>query len=128
MTSLSTSKLLALLALFGWQAHAGPASSPHSIPARDQFTCPHKQKCLEPWDCLYANPDNCNSFIACVPQADGTGKPVAYPCPLDLQWDDNRFSPIAYLQERVMHMTRREGGMRLVVIRTASAVRGADEN
>ncbi|KAF7334978.1 Carbohydrate-binding module family 14 protein [Mycena venus] len=94
MTSLSTSKLLALLALFVWQAHASLANSPRSLPARDEFVCPAEDiantGCLGPKDCLYANPNNCNTFIRCIANADGTGTPVVLPCLLELEWNDNK--------------------------------------
>ncbi|KAF7334977.1 Carbohydrate-binding module family 14 protein [Mycena venus] len=95
MTSLSTSKLLALLALFVWQAHASFANSPRSLPARDKsFVCPSQPiintKCLDIKDCLYANPADCNSYILCAVNADGmTGTPVVMPCAPGLQWNDN---------------------------------------
>jgi hypothetical protein len=39
---------------------------------------------------LYPNPDNCNSFIQCVPQPDGSGKPQVMPCPDGLEWNNNK--------------------------------------
>lgn len=45
--------------------------------------------CKGPKDCLYPNPDNCNSFIQCTVNSDGeTGTPVVMPCPDDLEWND----------------------------------------
>jgi hypothetical protein len=45
---------------------------------------------MGPKDCLYPNPANCNSFIQCVPQPDGSGKPQVMPCPAGLEWNDNK--------------------------------------
>ncbi|KAJ7199933.1 hypothetical protein GGX14DRAFT_660858 [Mycena pura] len=85
MTSLSTSKLLALLTLFFLQleVHASPASS---LPARKPFICPEhdiiRTHCIGPTDCLYPNPGSCTSYIHCVVNADGvTGTPFIRPCP-----------------------------------------------
>ncbi|CAK9254422.1 unnamed protein product [Sphagnum jensenii] len=58
------------------------------------FVCPEEDiadtGCKGPTDCLYPNPENCNSFIQCVPQPDGSGEPVVMPCPAGLEWNDNK--------------------------------------
>ncbi len=58
------------------------------------FVCPRDDientECEGPEDCLYLNPDNCNSFIQCVPQSDGSGKPIVMPCPAGLKWNNNQ--------------------------------------
>ncbi|KAJ7191684.1 hypothetical protein GGX14DRAFT_578707 [Mycena pura] len=99
MASLSTSKLLALLALFFLQVHASPVNSPRSLPAREPFICPvediESTQCKGPKDCLYPNPDSCTSYIQCEVNADGvTGTPIIRPCVAELlvfplQWNDN---------------------------------------
>ncbi len=63
-------------------------------PSGDNFVCPRDDiantGCMGPKDCLYPNPANCNSFIQCVPQPDGSGKPQVMPCPARLEWNDNK--------------------------------------
>ncbi|KAJ5352999.1 hypothetical protein N7452_001973 [Penicillium brevicompactum] len=58
------------------------------------FTCPEEDiaatQCQGPKDCLYPNPDNCNSFIACEISNDGTtGIPHLNDCPPNLEWNEN---------------------------------------
>jgi hypothetical protein len=64
------------------------------LPPGGDFVCPRDDiantGCMGPKDCLYPNPANCNSFIQCVPQPDGSGKPVVMPCPAGLEWNDNK--------------------------------------
>jgi len=57
------------------------------------FVCPkndiRRTQCRGPRDCLYANPDNCDSFIQCTVNGDRqTGTPVVAKCPSGLQWSD----------------------------------------
>jgi hypothetical protein len=57
-----------------------------------EFVCPEEDiantGCKGPKDCLYPNPENCVTFIQCVPQPDGSGKPQVMPCPAGLEWND----------------------------------------
>ena len=58
------------------------------------FVCPEDDiaatGCKGPKDCLYPNPDSCESFIHCEVNADGvTGRPTIQDCPSGLQWNDN---------------------------------------
>ncbi|WP_437760038.1 carbohydrate-binding module family 14 protein [Sorangium sp. So ce1389] len=57
------------------------------------FVCPREDiaatGCRGPKDCLYANPESCNTFIECIPNADGSGAPVVRPCLSGLEWNDN---------------------------------------
>lgn len=60
---------------------------------RAAFACPPEDiirtKCLGPKDCLYPNPDDCDSFIQCTVNPGGvTGTPVVMPCPAGLHWND----------------------------------------
>jgi hypothetical protein len=94
MASLSTSNLLALLALFFWQVPTSRANSPRSLHARDEFICPPDDiaatQCMGPKDCLYANPTSCTSFIHCEVNADGvSGLPTIQDCPDGLKWADD---------------------------------------
>ena len=45
--------------------------------------------CLGLKDCLYPNPNNCNTFIKCLATSD-KGTAVVIPCPIGLQWNDNK--------------------------------------
>ncbi|RMJ21617.1 hypothetical protein PHISP_07510 [Aspergillus sp. HF37] len=59
------------------------------------FTCPKEDimrtKCMGPKDCLYPNPDNCETFIHCEVNADGvSGRPTVKKCPADLLWNDEK--------------------------------------
>lgn len=46
--------------------------------------------CLGPKDCLYSDPDSCNTFIQCTVNSDGiTGTPVVRDCPSGLEWNDD---------------------------------------
>jgi hypothetical protein len=80
---------------------AAPTQAPTQAPTHaptnppdNGFQCPRADiantGCKGPIDCLYPNPENCNSFIQCVPQIDGSGKPQVIPCPGDLEWNDNQ--------------------------------------
>lgn len=56
------------------------------------FQCPPEDiiatQCQGPKDCLYANPDDCGSFIQCTVLPGGTsGAPVVKPCPAGLHWN-----------------------------------------
>lgn len=58
------------------------------------ITCPEEDivatQCAGPKDCLYQNPNDCSSFIACEVNPDGkTGQPSVLPCPSGLEWNDN---------------------------------------
>ncbi|CAG2176816.1 unnamed protein product, partial [Oppiella nova] len=58
------------------------------------FVCPEEDiantGCKGPKDCLYPNPENCQTFIQCTVNADNkTGTPVVMPCPAGLEWNDN---------------------------------------
>ncbi|CAF0736939.1 unnamed protein product [Adineta steineri] len=61
------------------------------------FVCPEEDiaetQCLGPKDCLYPNPQDCNSYIQCTVNADQvTGTPVVMPCQPNnppLQWNDD---------------------------------------
>lgn len=57
------------------------------------FVCPEetiKSKCLGPKDCLYPNPNSCNTFIQCILDENGQNpKPVVYPCPAGWKWNNN---------------------------------------
>jgi hypothetical protein len=45
--------------------------------------------CMGPKDCLYANPESCNTFIKCTVNSDGTtGTPIIMDCPAGLEWND----------------------------------------
>ncbi|CAG2178562.1 unnamed protein product, partial [Oppiella nova] len=45
---------------------------------------------MGPKDCLYTNPENCNTFIQCtVNPGNQSGTPVVMPCPAGLKWNDN---------------------------------------
>ncbi|CAF0789599.1 unnamed protein product [Adineta steineri] len=60
------------------------------------FVCPVEDiantGCEGPKDCLYPNPNNCESYIQCTVNADQvTGTPVVMPCASEnpsLQWND----------------------------------------
>jgi hypothetical protein len=74
-----------------------PTAAPTQVPTNSPdngFQCPRDDitntGCKGPKDCLYPNPANCNSFIQCVPQPDGSGKPQVMPCPVGLEWNDNK--------------------------------------
>ena len=59
------------------------------------FVCPREDiaatGCNGPKDCLYPNPDTCNTFIQCEVNSDGvTGTPVVRDCPAGLEWNDNK--------------------------------------
>ncbi|KAF7336364.1 Carbohydrate-binding module family 14 protein [Mycena venus] len=91
MSSLSTSKLLALLALVLWQVHASQANGPRTdgnlIPG---YICPAEDitatACMGPKDCLYPNPEDCHSFIQC----NDSGLAYVMPCaPNDLVYNDS---------------------------------------
>jgi Chitin binding Peritrophin-A domain len=60
--------------------------------ARGEFECPSEDivatQCQGPKDCLYANPDDCGSFIQCTVLPGGiSGAPVVMPCPAGLHWN-----------------------------------------
>jgi hypothetical protein len=46
--------------------------------------------CKGPKNCLDPNPENCDSFIQCEPQSDGSGKPQVIQCPAGLEWNDTK--------------------------------------
>lgn len=59
------------------------------------FHCPEEDiistQCLGPKDCLYTNPNSCSTFIQCTVNPGGlTGTPVVMPCPVGLEWNDNK--------------------------------------
>lgn len=59
------------------------------------ITCPEEDivatQCAAPKDCLYPNPNDCRSFIACDVNADGkTGRPTVLDCPSGLEWNDDQ--------------------------------------
>ncbi|CAG2166321.1 unnamed protein product [Oppiella nova] len=57
------------------------------------FVCPVEDiantGCKGPTDCLYPNPENCQTFIQCTVNPDNSGTPVVMPCPAGLEWNDN---------------------------------------
>jgi hypothetical protein len=58
------------------------------------FKCPQEDiistKCAGPYDCLYANPNNCGTYIECeVDPGERTGTPHLKPCPSGLKWNDS---------------------------------------
>jgi hypothetical protein len=59
-----------------------------------EFVCPKEDiantGCKGQKDCLYPNPESCDSFIQCVPQSDGSGIPQEMPCPAGLEWNDTK--------------------------------------
>ena len=75
-----------VLTIVGWTAYS------------TAFDCPEEDisatACKGPKDCLYPNPDDCNSFIQCTVNADErTGTPVVMPCAPatpPLEWNDNK--------------------------------------
>lgn len=77
---------------------ASTATTPVPSTSHSQnFVCPREDiantGCKGPKDCLYPNPQNCNTFIQCVPQPDGSGNPVVMPCAPSnppLEWNDNK--------------------------------------
>ncbi|CAF0748834.1 unnamed protein product [Adineta steineri] len=59
------------------------------------FVCPEEDiaetQCLGDKDCLYPNPQDCNSYIHCEVNADQvTGAPAFTYCPASLEWNDNK--------------------------------------
>jgi len=81
-----------LLALFIAAVSAGPIRNGEQHPT---FQCPEEDiaatQCKGPKDCLYPNPDSCESFIHCEVNADGTsGRPTIQDCPSGLEWNDNK--------------------------------------
>ncbi|CAG2174142.1 unnamed protein product, partial [Oppiella nova] len=66
-----------------------PATTP-----KPGFQCPVEDivrtLCLGPKDCLYPNPNGCDTYIHCtVDYGSRTGTPVVMPCPGGLLWNDN---------------------------------------
>ncbi|CAF0738572.1 unnamed protein product [Adineta steineri] len=58
------------------------------------FVCPEEDiintECKGEKDCLYLNPQSCNSYIHCEVNADGlTGTPTVMSCAASLEWNDN---------------------------------------
>ncbi|CAG2162492.1 unnamed protein product [Oppiella nova] len=58
------------------------------------FQCPVEDiirtLCLGPKDCLYPNPDGCDTYIHCtVNYGSRSGTPVVKPCPDGLLWNNN---------------------------------------
>jgi hypothetical protein len=63
------------------------------VMAQNDFVCPPEDiaatGCEGPKDCLYTNPQNCNTFTQCTVNSDGTsGTPIIMPCPAGLEWND----------------------------------------
>ncbi|KAI8091862.1 hypothetical protein BDF21DRAFT_410373 [Thamnidium elegans] len=57
------------------------------------FICPKEDieetRCLGPKDCVYQNPNNCNTYIFCALDENGENPgPVVYPCEAGLKWND----------------------------------------
>jgi hypothetical protein len=74
-------------------AHLAIALPSKPEPRASNFKCPVRDivqtQCLGPTDCLYANPDNCASYIKCEVNPDETtGTPHVVPCPLGSKWND----------------------------------------
>ncbi|CAO3609003.1 unnamed protein product [Cunninghamella echinulata] len=47
--------------------------------------------CLGPNDCTYPHPHNCDQFIVCEVNKDGTAaRPITKDCPAGLEWNDNK--------------------------------------
>ncbi|CAG2180053.1 unnamed protein product, partial [Oppiella nova] len=70
------------------------APTPAPTTSRPPFQCPREDivntLCMGPKDCLYTNPENCNTFIQCtVNPGNQSGTPVVMPCPAELKWNDN---------------------------------------
>lgn len=58
------------------------------------FMCPQSDiihtQCMGPKDCFYPHPQQCDQFIYCEVDADGSsGRPVVKDCPPGLEWNDN---------------------------------------
>lgn len=58
------------------------------------ITCPKEDivvtQCVDPEDCVYPNPNNCDSFIACRVNSNGkNGTSSVLPCPSGLEWNYN---------------------------------------
>lgn len=47
--------------------------------------------CKGPKDCIYPDPDNCSTYIACVPTDEaGNAYAQVMPCPAGLEWNDGK--------------------------------------
>ncbi|KAJ5118114.1 hypothetical protein N7448_004239 [Penicillium atrosanguineum] len=59
-----------------------------------KFSCPkgdiEDSGCLGPKECLYPYAGNCDKFIECEVNSDGTGRPMIGECPAGLEWNDNK--------------------------------------
>ncbi len=68
-----------------------PKPTPQMLTPAEVFTCSEADieatGCKGPKNCLYPNPENCETFIQCVPQPDGSTKPFVIKSFSRLLWN-----------------------------------------
>jgi hypothetical protein len=68
-----------------------PSTSPQLVTPAEGFTCSKASiaatGCKGEGNCLYPNPEDCTTFIQCVPQSDGTLKPLVMESFSRLLWN-----------------------------------------